>query len=273
VYEQFYGFRERPFALNPDPAFLYMAPQHKRALGVLRYALAIDAPFCLISGEVGAGKTTVLRSLIASLDKECTVGLISNPSSEFGPVLPWISYAFGLPHRELDPVSLFQQFSDFLVAQYAAGQKVLLIVDEAQNLNAHRLEELRVLSNINSDKDLVLQTVLVGQPELRDLIRKPELRQLAQRIVADCHIGPLNLEQTFTYVQYRLRKAGGKVSLFNYSALRLAYAASRGIPRLINQICDRALVYGYADNAPLIGVDLMRLVIADRATSGLQING
>lgn len=272
MYEQFYGFRERPFALNPDPSFLYLSPEHKRAMSVLRYSLAIDAPFCLISGEVGAGKTTVLRSLISSLDKDCTVGLINNPSSELGPVLPWISYAFGLPHRDLDPVSLFQQFTDFLVDQYAKGQKVLLVVDEAQNLNAQRLEELRVLSNINSETHSVLQMILVGQPELRDVIRQPELRQLAQRIVADCHIGPLNLEQTRTYVQYRLRKAGGKVNLFNNNSIRLAYAASRGIPRLINQICDRALVYGFADNTPKIDDQVMRMVIADRASSGLQIN-
>lgn len=260
MYESFYGFREKPFTLNPDPAFLYMAPPHRRALTMLEYALASDAPFCLISGEVGSGKTTLLRHLLGNLSKSYTVGLLNNPSGNFGPMLPWISNAFGLNHT-LDPVSLYQQFTDFLVAEYARGQKVLLVVDEAQNLDMARLEELRVLSNINSDKHLVLQTVLVGQPELREIIRSPRLRQLAQRIVADYHIEPLDLPQTHTYVRHRLRRAGGKVTLFGNTAIRLAFTASRGIPRLINQYCDRALVYGYADGAEQIDGELMQAVL------------
>ena len=269
MYETFYGFREKPFTLNPDPVFLYMAPPHRRALTALEYALASDAPFCLISGEVGAGKTTVLRHLLATLGKNYTVALINNPSADFGPMLPWISNAFGLNHN-IDAVSLYQQFTDFLVAEYARGQKVLLIVDEAQNLTAQRLEELRVLSNINSDKHLVLQTVLVGQPELRDLVRSPQLRQLAQRIVADQHIEPLDLAQTRIYVRHRLRKAGGRITLFSNTAIRLAFIASRGIPRVINQYCDRALVYGYAEGTPQIGGDLMRTAIEDRARNGFS---
>jgi type II secretory pathway predicted ATPase ExeA len=270
MYQAFYGFREKPFTLNPDPLFLYMAPPHRRAATMLEYALASDAPFCLLSGEVGCGKTTLLRHVIAHLGPIYTVALINNPSADFGPMLPWISNAFGLPHKDLDPVTLYQQFTDFLVAQYAAGRKVLLIVDEAQNLDAQRLEELRVLSNINSDKHLVLQTILVGQPELRDTIRSPSLRQLAQRIVADYHIEALDLEQTRTYVRHRLRKAGGKVSLFSNTAIRLAYDSSLGVPRLINQYCDRALVYGYADNATTISESLMRLVVTDLAKGGLS---
>jgi type II secretory pathway predicted ATPase ExeA len=269
MYDSFYGFRAKPFTLNPDPAFLYMAPPHRRALTVLEYALASDAPFCLISGEVGSGKTTLLRHMLASLGKNYTVGLLNNQSGDFGPMLPWISNTFGLDHRDRDPVSLYQQFTDFLIAEYARGQKVLLIVDEAQNLNAQRLEELRVLSNINSDKYLVLQTVLVGQPELRDTIRSPRLRQLAQRIVADYHIEALDLEQTHTYVRHRLRKAGGKVTLFSNTAIRMAFVHSRGIPRLINQYCDRALVYGYADRLPQISGELMQSVIEDHTRSGL----
>jgi type II secretory pathway predicted ATPase ExeA len=269
MYEQFYGFREKPFTLNPDPQFLYLAPPHRRAMTMLEYALSRDAPFCLITGEIGSGKTTVLRHLLAHLGDSYTVGLINNPSAEFGPMLPWISNAFGLPHQGLDPVTLYQQFTDLLVADYAAGRKVLLVVDEAQNLNAQRLEELRVLSNINSDKHLVLQTILVGQPELRDTIRSSALRQLAQRIVADYHIEALDLEQTRTYVRHRLRKAGGRVSLFSNTAIRLAFDSSQGIPRLINQFCDRALVYGYADNATTIGGTLMRLVISDRERHNL----
>ena len=270
MYESFFGFRAKPFSLNPDPVFLYLAPPHRRALTILEYALASDAPFCLISGEVGSGKTTLLRHLLASLGKNYTVGLINNQSGDSGPMLPWISNTFGLDHRNLDPVSLYQQFTDFLVAEYARGQKVLLVVDEAQNLNAQRLEELRVLSNINSDKYLVLQTVLVGQPELRDTIRDPRLRQLAQRIVADYHIEALDLPQTHTYIRHRLRKAGGKVTLFSNTAIRLTFVHSRGIPRLINQYCDRALVYAYAEGVHQVSGELMRSVIEERSKDDLE---
>ena len=269
MYEAFYGFRERPFTLSPDPRFMYLAPPHRRALTVIEYALASEAPFCLISGEVGCGKTTLLRYLLSTLSANYSVGLISNTSSDFGPILPWISNAFGLEHRHHDAVSLHQQFTDFLIAEYAKGHKVVLIVDEAQNLSAARLEELRVLSNINSDKHLVLQTMLVGQPELRDTIRSPQLRQLAQRIVADHHIEPLTLDDARIYVRHRLRRAGGKVSLFSNSAIQLAYQHSGGIPRLINQYCERALVYGYADSVRQISSELMQVAIQDRARNGL----
>lgn len=269
MYEAYYGFREKPFSLSPDPQFLYLAPTHRRALTMLEYALASEAPFCLITGEVGSGKTTVLRHLLASLGQTYTVALINNTSGDFGPMLPWISNAFGLDHRNLDPVSLHEQFTGFLVAEYARGQKVVLIVDEAQNLSAQRLEELRVLSNINSEKHLVLQTILVGQPELREKIRDPGLRQLAQRIVADHHIEALSLEQARIYVRHRLRKAGGRVTLISNTAIRLAYARSNGIPRLINQYCDRALVYAFAEGVDQVSGDLMRLVIEDRSKNEL----
>ena len=269
MYEEFYGFREKPFALNPDPVFLYLSPPHRRALTMLEYALTSEAPFSLISGEIGSGKTTLLRHLLDKLDDKYTVALLSNQSGDAGPLLPWISNAFGLEHRNLDPVTLHEQFTNFLLAEYALGQKVLLVIDEAQNLSVQRLEELRILSNINSDKYLVLQTILAGQPELREIIRSPRLRQLAQRIVADYHLGALDLEQTHTYVRHRLRKAGGKVTLFSNTAIREMFVHSRGIPRLINQYCDRALVYGYADGLQQINGELMRAVVEDNRRSGL----
>lgn len=269
MYEKFYGFTEKPFALNPDPQFLYMSPTHKRALTMLEYALASDAGFCLISGEVGSGKTTLLRHVLRQLGPNYTVALINNTSGDFGPMLPWISNAFGLEHRNLDAITLHQQFTDFLINQYAKGQKTLLIVDEAQNLSPQRLEELRVLSNINSEQHLVLRTILVGQPELRDTVRSPALRQLAQRIVAEYHIEPLTQQQSLIYVRHRLRKAGGKVHLFSAKAIALAHEHADGIPRLINQYCDRALVYGYAEGAARITGELMLAVLEDRSKSRL----
>jgi type II secretory pathway predicted ATPase ExeA len=269
MYEKFYGFRERPFALNPDPQFLYLAAPHRRALAVLEYALTTEAPFCLITGEVGSGKTTMLRYVLNTVATSHTIGLISNTSTEFTGILPWICNAFGIDHRAQDAVALHQRFTDFLVDEYSKARKVLLVIDEAQNLNARRLEELRVLSNINSEKHLVLQTILVGQPELRETIRSPGLRQLAQRISADQHIDPLTLEECRIYVRHRLRKAGGKVSLFTNTAIRVAFEQSHGIPRLINQYCDRALVHGYADHTTVIDGDIMADVVKDRLKTGL----
>jgi type II secretory pathway predicted ATPase ExeA len=269
MYESFYGLKEKPFALTPDPEFLYLAPPHRKALTMLEYSLANEAVFCLITGEVGSGKTTLIRHLLQSIDQTITVGLISNTSLHFGRLLQWICMSFGLEHSDKDEVALYEVFTRFLIDEYAKGHKVVLIVDEAQNLGRVRLEELRVLSNINADKHLLLQTILVGQPELRALIRMPQLLQLAQRIGADYHIGALSAEETRHYIHHRLRVAGGRLNLFTHTAVMLAYQNSGGIPRLINQYCDRALVSGYADGRTRIDGVLMAQVIQDRRSNGL----
>jgi general secretion pathway protein A len=272
MYESFYGLKEKPFALTPDPQFLYLAPPHRKALTMLEFSLASEAAFCLITGEVGSGKTTLIRHLLQSIEQTVTVGLISNTSFHFGRLLQWICMSFGLEHSGKDEVALFEQFTRFLIDEYAKGHKVVLIVDEAQNLGRTRLEELRVLSNINADKHLLLQTILVGQPELRALIRMPQLLQLAQRIGDDYHIGALSAEEARHYVHHRLRVAGGRLSLFTHTAVMLAYQKSGGIPRLINQYCERALVYGYADGRARIDGELMAQVIQNRRSNGLVAN-
>jgi len=267
MYESFYGLQEKPFALTPDPQFLYLAPPHRKALTILEYSLASEGAFCLITGEVGSGKTTLIRHLLQRIDQAITVGLISNTSPHFGRLLQWICMSFGLEHSGKDEVALHELFTRFLIDEYANGHKVVLIVDEAQNLGRVRLEELRVLSNINADKHLLLRTILVGQPELRALIGMPQLLPLAQRIDADCHIGALSAEQARHYVHHRLRVAGGRVSLFTHTAVMLAYKNSGGIPRLINQHCERALVYGYADGQARIDGELMAQVIQERRST------
>jgi general secretion pathway protein A len=272
MYESFYALKEKPFALTPDPQFLYLAPPHRKALTVLEYSLANEAPFCLISGEVGSGKTMLIRHLLHRIDQTVTVGLISNTSMHFGGLLQWVCMSFGLEPSGKDEVALYELFTRFLIDEYAKGHKVVLIVDEAQNLGRVRLEELRVLSNINADKHLLLHTILVGQPELRALIRMPQLLQLAQRIGVDCHIGALSAEEARHYIHHRLRVAGGKLNLFTHTAIMLAHQHSRGIPRLINQYCDRALVYGYADGRARIDGDLMAQAIQDRRSTGLVAN-
>jgi general secretion pathway protein A len=272
MYEAFYGLKEKPFALTPDPSFLFLAKPHRKALVMLQYSLESDSAFCLLTGEVGSGKTTLIRHLLGRMEQRTTVGLISNTSANFGKLLQWVCASFGLDYHARDKVTLYERFAKFLIDEYAKGNKVVLIVDEAQNLPRARLEELRVLSNINADKHLLLQIVLVGQPELRRLIRSPRMVQLAQRIGGDYHIVPLTGEETRSYVHHRLRVAGGKLTLFSNGAINLVYKASRGIPRLINQLCDRALVYAYADQAPSVHSDMMRIVIEDRRSGGLLPN-
>jgi general secretion pathway protein A len=270
MYEKFYGLREKPFALTPDPEFLYFGRHHKRALVQLEYGLANQAAFLLITGEVGAGKTTLIRYLLGRLDKDLSIGLVSNATIDTGRLLQWVCSAYGLDFAGKDDVALSNAFIDFAIEEYASGRRVVLIVDEAQNLGRARLEELRVLSNINVDKHLLVQIVLVGQPELRDMMRMPQLRQFAQRIGADYHIGRLTEDETVQYVHHRLEVAGcTREDLFDEAALRLVHASSRGIPRLVNQLCDTALVYGYAEQIPTIGAELMAEVIRERCAGGI----
>lgn len=269
MYEQFYGFRERPFQLTPDPQYMFLTQQHRSGLTLLEYSLSQQATVSLITGEVGCGKTTLIRYLLERLEKDITIGLISNTSHAFERMLPWVALALGQEFRNLDDTTLYDNLTRFLIEEYAAGRQVVLIVDEAQNLSHELLEELRVFSNINADKHVVLQIILVGQPELRDMVRGPNMRQLAQRIGIDYHIEPLNAEESRFYIWHRLRVAGGKVKVFRKEAIDMVISASAGVPRLINQLCDAALVYGFAERQQIIEWDLMRQVIEDRTRGGV----
>ena len=236
---------------------------------MLEYGIVNQAGFFLLTGEVGSGKTLLVRRLLGTLGDDVKVGLIANTNRHFGKLLQWVSLAFELNYRGKDDAELYEQFTDYLVAQYAAGKRVLLIVDEAQNLDPLMLEELRVLSNINADKHLVLQTLLVGQPELRDTLKRPDLRQFAQRISVDYHLPALTLQETCGYVRHRLGIAGGDPKLFEEGAIALVHEASGGVPRLVNQLCDTALVYGFADGQARIDAETMQQVIGDRSAGGL----
>lgn len=269
MYEQFYGFREKPFALRPDARFMFLARHHMRALLLLEYGLMNEASFLLITGEVGAGKTTLIRCLLDRLDRSLVVGLLSNTSRESGRILQWIGSAFGLGVHGKDDVSAYEDLTQFLIRTYAQGKRAVLIVDEAQNLGKERLEEMRLLSNLNADHDFLLQMILVGQPELRTLMRSQQLRQLAQRIGADYHIGHLSEEETLRYVKHRLKVAGGSPELFSDEAIRLVHASSRGIPRLVNQLCDTALVYAFAEQRQQVDAALMEETIRDRCEGGI----
>ena len=269
MYEAYYGFRERPFALTPDPEYMFLAQHHRAALTMLEYGLTQQAPIMLITGEIGCGKTTLIRYLLSRLDATTTVGLIANVGRNFSDLLKWVCMAFGLDYRGLEDAALHETFSHFLIREYAANRRVLLIVDEAQNLGPAVLEDLRVLTNINADKHVVLQIVLVGQPELRATINGPAFRQLAQRISVDHHIGPMTQEETRWYIRHRLRVAGGEVSLFRHAGIDFIYRGARGVPRLINQLCDAALVYGYSERSPRIDAEMVLEVLRDKRAGGL----
>jgi type II secretory pathway predicted ATPase ExeA len=272
MYEAFYGLREKPFSLLPDPSFLYLGQPHSMAYAVLEYGVLNQAGFTVITGEVGSGKTTLVRHLLNRIDGQITVGLITNTANLRGDLLRWVLFAFNQDREIRDTIELHAVFEDFLIGQYARGGRTVLLVDEAQNLTIDTLEELRMLSNINADKDLLLQIVLVGQPELKHKLERPELHQFAQRISASYHLGALCKEDTVSYIHHRLARAGSDRPIFTEEACAAVYAGSNGVPRLINILCDTALVYAYAEGVRDIGEDVVSDVIRDFA-AGIQRDG
>lgn len=264
LYTAHFGFRERPFALSPDPDFLFWSKSHGRAYSVLEYGLATCAPLTVVTGEVGTGKTTLIQALLRKVDQDITLGLISNAQGDRGDLLRWVLNALDVaPPSQTDYVSLFQHFQNFVLDEYAAGRHVVLIIDEAQNLGADMLEELRMLTNMNSGKDELLQIILVGQPELRHLITQPELRQFAQRVSATFHINPFDLRETRAYVLHRLQHVGGTGSEITSGAVRHIFEETKGIPRMINKLCDLALVYAAAAGQEKAGLGVIRELFDD----------
>lgn len=268
MYENFYKLRERPFSLLPDPDYLYLSKKHQTALSLLEYSLLNQAGFCVISGETGAGKTTLIRRVLGQLGEEISVGLITNTHRHFGELLRWVLMAFGLDHTSKDRIQLYETFLNFLIEQYAQNRHTVLVVDEAQNMSPETLEELRMLSNVNADKDQVIQVILVGQPGLRDTLRRNDLEQFAQRIAVDYHLEPLDTEETCSYIRHRLQVAGGSDKIFDAAACERVFQYSGGTPRLINLLCDTALVYGYAEQVSTIKARLIDEVVRDRQAKG-----
>jgi putative secretion ATPase (PEP-CTERM system associated) len=264
MYEAFYGLRSKPFSLLPDPEFLYLSKKHHMALTLLEYGLMNQASFSVITGDIGTGKTTLIRQLLNQMERDMVVGLITNTHPSFGELLQWILLAFNLECHSKDKVDMYKTFMDFLIQQYAANRRSILIIDEAQNMGPQALEELRMLSNVNSDKDQVLQVILAGQPGLRDNLRDPGLEQFAQRIAVDYNLTPLNSEETREYIRHRLSISGGNPDMFDDEACEAVFRYSGGIPRLINLLCDTALVYGYAEQVKHIGTRLIEDVARDK---------
>jgi type II secretory pathway predicted ATPase ExeA len=270
MYQEFYNLSGKPFSLLPDADFLFLSRRHGRAVNHLEYGTVTEAGFIVITGDVGAGKTTVIRHFLKTVKSDVTVGVINNANAALGSLLSWVASAFELPRAGKDEVELYNVFTDFLIAQYGKGKRVVLVIDEAQNLRRDVLEELRVLSNVNNGKDQLLQIILVGQPELLDVLRQPDMQQFKQRIAVHCHLDPLRPRETADYIRHRLSVVGGAPDIFDSEALAAVHYYSGGVPRLINLLCDQALTYGYSEDQPQIDAKTIGEVVADRASSGLS---
>jgi len=269
MYEAYYGFNLRPFALLPQDEFMFLSRQHRMALDLLVYGLSNRALFCVVYGEIGTGKTTLLRYLLKRRGPNITVGMVTGINGGFHELLQWALLEFGLEHQGLDKIEMQKRLVEFVKREEAKGRRIVLILDEAQALAPSVLEELRLFSNVYAEYAPLLQTVLVGQLSLRTTLRRREMRQFAQRVGVDFHLTPLDQEQTEAYIRHRLGLAGpGREHLFTSEACQAVFSVSQGIPRIINLLCDTALVYGYADQKPTIDVGVVNEMLLDKARDG-----
>lgn len=269
MYERFYHLTLKPFTLVPNPDFLYRGETHRLALTTLEYGILNQAGFVVLTGEPGMGKTTLIQQILAEHRNHFTTGLITNTHEGMESLLPWILLAFRQNDKNLDKLEGFHALQQFLDKEAAAKRRVLLIVDEAQNLGANLLEELRLLSNLNKDKAPILQIILSGQPDLRQLLQRKDLTQFAQRVMVDYSLEPFKEEDTVGYIAHRLRIAGREDPLFTQYAARMVHRLTGGIPRLINQLCDTALTYGFAEEAPFLSTRIVAQAAKDRTKGGI----
>jgi type II secretory pathway predicted ATPase ExeA len=273
MYEDFYGLKERPFTLVPDPSYLFLGSQHKLARAYLEYGIKERMGFVVLTGEVGTGKTTLIKSLLREKEVSQRVGVLYQTSVEAEDLLDVLLKEFEIRgHFGASRAARLGAFNQFLLNAYARSERVVLLVDEAQNLGPKALEELRLLSNLQTEKEPLLQVILVGQPGLRERLKHPSLRQLAQRVAIHYHLRPLDEDETKEYIQFRLARAGGS-GIFTSSALDKLYNYTQGVPRRINAWCDLALVAGFAEGRHEIDGEFIDLVITAQGGSLEDIEG
>ena len=265
MYEAFYGLNSKPFQLNPDPSFYFGSKQHRRAKAYLEYGVQRSEGFIVITGEIGAGKTTIVRGLLASLDPEKVVAAnLVTTQLDAEDTLRMVGAAFGVRVKDVAKADVLMALEAYLVSQTSQGKRCLLIVDEAQNLTPRAIEELRMLSNFQLGQQALLQTFLVGQPEFRIILQSSTMQQLRQRVTATCHIGPLAMDETQGYIEHRLKCAGGSGRpSFNSVAFEAIFNASGGIPRRVNSICDRLLLLGFLGNKDSFGIEEVNEVVSE----------
>ncbi len=256
----------------PDPDFIYWGRKHAMAFAMLEYGAWNHVGFTVITGDVGCGKTTLIHHLLNRLGDDITVGLVNNTRENSGELLNWVLLSLNQPLSDLSYPLLYQQFKNFATEEFAEGRRVVLIIDEAQNLGLETLEELRLLFNINTSKEQILQIILVGQPQLRQKLQRPELTQFAQRISSDFHLGPLAHNEVTPYINQRLSVAGSELFLFTEEACEHIATASRGIPRIINILCDTSLIYAYSTGASVVTDEIISKVIFDKSEYGIFSN-
>ena len=247
MYEAFYGLTNKPFQLNPDPSFYFGSKQHRRAAAYLEYGMYQNEGFIVITGEVGAGKTTIVRGMLDGLDQEKIVAAhLVSTQLDADDTLRLVGAAFGIRTKDVSKADILMSLEAFLISMTGKGKRCLLIVDEAQNLTARAVEELRMLSNFQFGNHALLQSFLIGQPEFRQILQSPHMMQFRQRVIAACHIGPLDVEETQAYIEHRLKCAGSTgIPSILPNAYEAIFKASSGIPRRINSVCDRLLLFGY----------------------------
>ncbi|WP_298435918.1 XrtA/PEP-CTERM system-associated ATPase [Geobacter sp.] len=269
MYESYFKLATKPFELLPNPDFLYMSRAHRRAVMYLDYGISERAGFILLTGDIGTGKTTLIRNLLKKRDDRMIVSRLFNTRVDTDQLMAMIADDFGLSPEGKDKVALLRELNDFLVEQFARGCQPVLIIDEAQNLTADLLEEVRMLSNLETDSAKLLQIILVGQPELRETLASPRLEQLRQRISVNCNLLPLNCDETREYIHHRLEVAGNRDAVeFTPEALAVVHRYSKGIPRLINMICDFVMLSAFAEDTRHIAGEMVQEIIGDLEFDG-----
>jgi putative secretion ATPase (PEP-CTERM system associated) len=266
MYEEYFGFNNKPFQITPDPEFLYLSKTHKKAMNYLNYGIRENSGFILITGEIGTGKTTIIRSMMKALPGNVHLARINNTRVDSDLLISMINDEFGLGTMGKGKIELLRDLNDFLINQYAERNQCVLVVDEAQNLSSDLIEEVRLLSNLETDKSKLLQIILVGQPELRATLSRPELEQLSQRITVSCHLRPLVEEELEGYIRHRMAVAGNQNAVsFEPGVISEIFKFSGGRPRLINVICDYALLSAFTDQVKVIGLKQIREIVEELA--------
>jgi putative secretion ATPase (PEP-CTERM system associated) len=264
MYEAFFKLKAKPFELVPNPAFIYMSRSHKKAMHYLYYGIREKAGFILLTGEVGSGKTTIISDLIKQVDPNVTLARIFNTRVSYHQLLAMINDDFGLDVKGKDEILLLKELNDFLIDQHIRGYNTVLIIDEAQNLKPELLEEIRMLSNLETDTAKLMQIVLVGQPELRHILAKPEMRQLRQRISVSCRLQPLTRVETEEYIFHRLEVAGNRDAVtFADGCMDIIFQNCRGIPRLVNILCDFVLLTAFIEETTTVDTAMLNDIVKD----------